>query len=190
MICLVRHGETDWNLDGRIQGKTDIPLNKTGEMQAEECGEFLKDQKFDVVVASPLQRARKTADIINRHHGLPIVERDEFKERSFGKAEGLREEERKNYYPDGEYPGQEETGAFRSRVMDGIFAINEQYPGKKVLLVAHGAVINMILSTLSDGEIGTGKTKLINACISHIEFAGQQWKIHSYNQISHLSVYN
>lgn len=190
MICLIRHGETDWNLQGRIQGKTDIALNTTGIRQAEECREYLKNQAFDIFISSPLLRARKTAEIINSYHQLPILEMDEFKERSFGEGEGLTLEERERKYPDGNYPGQEETESFRKRVMDGIAEINHRFIGKKTVVVAHGAVINMILSTVSNGEIGTGKTKLINACISNIELLEEEWKIHNYNQITHLSLYN
>lgn len=190
MICLIRHGETDWNLQGRIQGKTDIPLNSTGIRQAEECSDYLKDRSFDVFISSPLIRARKTAEIINRHHQLPIIEMEEFKERSFGEAEGLTVEERERRYPDGSYTGQEELEAFRKRVMHAISKVNQQFAGKKVIVVAHGAVIGMILSTLSNGEIGTGKTKLINACINNIEFTEEEWKVHNYNQITHLTMYN
>lgn len=190
MICLIRHGETDWNLQGRIQGKTDIALNTTGVNQAEECREYLKNHTFDVLVSSPLIRAKKTAAIINQYRQLPLLQMNEFKERSFGEGEGLTIQKREERYPDGNYPGQEEIEVFRARVMSGIEKVNQQFPEREVVLVAHGAVINMILATLSKGEIGTGKTKLINACISNIEFVEEEWKIHEYNQITHLSIYN
>jgi uncharacterized phosphatase len=76
------------------------------------------------------------------------------------------------------------------RVLDGIEKINQLYRGKKVLLVAHGAVINTLLAQFSNGEIGSGKTKLVNACISNIELINDEWKIKDFNQIGHLSKYS
>lgn len=93
-ICFIRHGQTDWNKQGRLQGKTDIPLNDTGRKQAEACGKFLNAADYDVLICSPLQRAKETAQIINLHLILPLIEMDDFKERSFGDAEGMTMEER------------------------------------------------------------------------------------------------
>lgn len=58
-VYFLRHGETDWNLEGRTQGRTDIPLNRNGELQAKESGEALKDKEIDVIITSPLKRAKK-----------------------------------------------------------------------------------------------------------------------------------
>lgn len=68
----------------------------------------------------------------------------------------------------------------------GLEQINHYYKGKNILLVAHGAVINAILSKFSNGEIGSGKTRLLNACISNIEFTREKWRIKNYNQVTHL----
>ncbi|MFD2045679.1 histidine phosphatase family protein [Ornithinibacillus salinisoli] len=186
-ICLIRHGETNWNAAGRIQGKTDIPLNEKGIEQAENCGASLHPSDYDVLISSPLKRAKNTAEIINKYLNLPILEIKEFQERSFGDAEGLTIEERKLRFPDGQYPNQEEREAFSQRVMGAIEEVKRRFPDKRVLVVAHGAVINQILSILSNGEIGSGKTKLMNTCISNIHFHEEQWCIKNYNQIDHLA---
>ncbi|GAB3053722.1 histidine phosphatase family protein [Virgibacillus ainsalahensis] len=186
-ICLVRHGETDWNFYGKLQGKTDIPLNDTGIIQAEETGKFLNASDYDVIIASPLKRAKRTAEIINTYLDLPFAVMEDFAERSFGDAEGMMLEERKTQYPDKRYPNQEKVEDFHSRVMAGIDKITIEHPDKRVLLVAHGAVINAILSIISNGKIGSGKTKLMNACISNIHFQQDQWNVKNYNQIEHLS---
>ncbi|MBS4195970.1 histidine phosphatase family protein [Lederbergia citri] len=188
-ICLIRHGETDWNDLGKLQGRTDIPLNSTGIHQAEECRDFLKNDHWDLIVTSPLQRAKRTAKIINEGLQIPLIEMEEFAERSFGDAEGMTREEIETKYPDRDIPNQEERSALNERVMAGIEKINRKYGNKKVLLVAHGGVINAILSILSDGEIGSGKTRLINACISNINFQEEKWLINDYNQVGHLSKY-
>jgi len=73
--------------------------------------------------------------------------------------------------------------------MAGLNEIIENNQGKHILLVAHGAVINTILATISNGKIGSGKTKLINACISNITFNQVEWRIQDYNIVSHLSAY-
>ncbi|MBS4200811.1 histidine phosphatase family protein [Bacillus sp. FJAT-49732] len=188
-ICLIRHGETDWNALGKLQGRTDIPLNNTGIRQAEECRDFLKNDHWDAIITSPLQRAKRTAEIINEGLQIPLIEMEEFVERSFGDAEGKTREENELMYPNRNIPNQEEKFALNERVMAGIENINRQYVNKKVLLVAHGGVINAILSILSDGEIGSGKTRLINACISNINFQEEKWLIGEYNQVGHLSKY-
>jgi uncharacterized phosphatase len=186
-ICLIRHGETDWNALGRLQGRTDIPLNNIGIQQAEDCRDFLKGTLWDVFISSPLKRAKQTAEIINQGLQLPIIEMADFSEQSFGDAEGLTLEERLAAFPDKIYPNQEDWISLNKRVMVGIDKINQNHPNKKVLLVAHGAVINSILSALSGGEIGSGKTKLMNACISNIHFHEEKWTIKNHNQIDHLS---
>lgn len=189
-IYLVRHGETDWNLVGKIQGRTDIALNKLGIQQAKECREYLKDFHWDVVVTSPLIRAKQTAEIINEEIRVPLIDMDEFIERNYGDAEGMSLQDRTLAFPDRNYPNQEKLEALNKRVTKGLNKLNQTYRGKKIVLVAHGGVINAILSVLSNGDIGSGKTKLINACISHIEYVAEQWKIINYNNADHLSQYN
>lgn len=187
-ICLVRHGQTDWNALGKLQGKTDIPLNKTGIRQAEECSHVLQPEDWDALVTSPLKRARETGEIINQKLKLPVIVLDQFMERHFGEAEGLNVEQRTAMFPDKHYPGQEDLHIFRERLMDGLEHIKQEFPDGRVLLVAHGAVINELLAVLSNGELGPGKTLLGNACISNIQLQQEQWKILNYNQVSHLSV--
>jgi uncharacterized phosphatase len=185
-ICLIRHGETEWNAVRKLQGSTDIPLNETGIQQAQECREFLKTKKWDVIITSPLLRAKQTAIIINEALKLPFFEMEDFKERHYGAAEGMTKQERLEAFQDKNYPNQEDLLSLNKRVMAGIDKFYQNHPGKKVLLVAHGAVINSILSTLSNGEIGSGKTRLLNACISNIYFHEEKWAVKSYNEVDHL----
>lgn len=186
-LCFVRHGETNWNVQGKLQGKTDIPLNSNGIAQAKESATFLANQTWDLVMTSPLKRAKNTAEIINEQLKLPFVLNDSFMERSFGDAEGLSLPERMATYPDYDYPNQEARATFEKRLIEGMQEIAENYDAKRVLLVAHGAVINAILAILSDGELGSGKTSLHNACLSTFTFDGTDWTIENYNQVDHLT---
>lgn len=186
-ICLVRHGETDWNAIGRLQGSTDIPLNNNGKYQARECGEFLAKDKWDLIVTSPLMRARQTAEIISNIVRIPMVEMSEFVERHFGDAEGMTVQERSTTFPDKKYINVEEWEDLISRVTIGLEKITQNYKSKRVIVVVHGAVINAILAELSNGEVGSGKTRLVNACINNIAFSEGKWNIKDFNQVTHLS---
>jgi len=186
-ICLVRHGETDWNACGRLQGKTDIPLNENGRMQANQCGTYLAKSDWDVIISSPLKRAVETANIIGSYILQPIIlTMVEFIERDYGDAEGMTFAEKRIAYPDKQYPNKEKRHLFDNRIMNGLCKIQEDYPNKRVILVAHGAVIKALLNSLSSGTIESNQTRLHNACLSKIEFQLNSWNIHEYNQTAHL----
>jgi uncharacterized phosphatase len=189
-ICLVRHGQTDWNVQRKLQGKTDIPLNRVGRRQARECCNHLKESAWDVLISSPLVRAKETAEIINEEIHLPIEEMEEFMERSFGDAEGLTMEERDRLYSYNQYPNQEVVEDFKARIIAGLKKINERFPTEKVLLVCHGAVIRMILSIFSGEEQEVTLPRLENGCLNTIHFEEGNWKIKEYNLVGHLSEHN
>lgn len=186
-ICLIRHGETEWNKIGRIQGRTDVPLNETGKLQARACGTHLTGEAWDVIVTSPLQRAKQTADIINETMRLPVVEMKEFEEKHFGKAEGMTAEERYGLYPDKNYPGQEQADEFHSRLSEGLAQLHERFSNQRVLVVAHGGVINAILEQLAHGEYD-GEIRLQNGGMNHLSYASERWEIQHYNFIDHLEL--
>lgn len=186
-ICLVRHGETDWNAIGRLQGREDIPLNARGKEQAKIVGQYLQNSKFAAVFTSPLARAKETARIVNRYVGdLPLFESSDFIEKDYGRASGMTVQERDSHFPNGDIPGMESFSHIKERVMGGLERVRERFPDHHILLVAHGGLINVILAVLSEGRIGTGKTKLFNTCISDIVSNGNFWKIIDYNRIDHL----
>lgn len=87
-LLLTRHGQTDWNVAGKVQGTTDIELNEIGKKQAEETGKKLLNYDIDIIISSPLKRAKKTAEIIRENRNIPILLDDGLKERCFGKFEG------------------------------------------------------------------------------------------------------
>ncbi|MCU0154819.1 histidine phosphatase family protein [Bacillus safensis] len=186
-ICLVRHGETDWNAAKRIQGRTDIPLNDTGKWQAEQTGLYLKDVHWDVVISSPLTRAKETAHLILNHVHAPLVIMDDFIERDYGDAEGMSFEERQKLFPDKQYPNMEPIEKIQNRMLEGIEKVRAAYPDQHVLIVAHGAAIHALLTTLADEHMGLQNTRLVNACLNYVEWSDGKWKVRDYNVVSHLT---
>src|SRR5699024_1128970 len=119
---------------------------------------------------------------------LALIEMDAFKERGYGDEEGLTKTERDQKFRGMRtYRNHEPREAVTVRVTAGSEEILETYPKQKVSLVSHGGAINAILSHISGGEIGTGKTKLSNACLSNIIHDGKTWTVKDYNRVEHLA---
>lgn len=187
-VCLVRHGETDWNRAGKIQGREDIPLNDTGKKQARRCGEYLKNGQWNILVSSPLKRARETAEIIGGIIGIKNIQLVEaFQERDYGLASGLTKKEREFRFPSGNVPGWENDVTLQKRVMGGLEKLVRQYPEKNVLIVAHGGVIRTVLSKIKGCEkVAETPGQLHNACINIVNYEDGRWNIRACNIVSHL----
>lgn len=144
-ILITRHGQTDWNLEHKVQGKADIDLNETGKKQAEETREKLWNEKIDLIICSPLKRAKQTAEIMNQGRNIPILYDDRISERNFGELEGKRQEEFDfhgfwSYERNLSYERAENIRIFFERVYAFLDEIQQTYSGKNILLVAHGGV--------------------------------------------------
>ena len=152
-LLLTRHGQTDWNVEGKIQGQTDIELNEIGIKQAEETREKLLNEKIDIIISSPQKRARKTAEIIAIGRDIPIVVDKGIEERYFGKFEGKTRKEFDfdeiwNYKLNKQYEDAESVGELFTRVQGFLEKIKQEYKDKTVLLVTHGGVAVPIRATL------------------------------------------
>lgn len=154
-IYLTRHGETNYNIEKRYMGSQDIPLNENGLAQARELARRLKSEPIDIIVASPLMRAKKTAEIVGEELGLPVVIYPEFKERNMGVYEHLTKEDVKRTYPalfqrksnkvwDDAPDGGETIEQLEWRVFCGLEKIKENFAGKNILLVGHGLVAKSV----------------------------------------------
>ncbi|MGC4191443.1 MAG: histidine phosphatase family protein [Thermomicrobiales bacterium] len=191
-IFLVRHGETDWNVQRKYQGSTDIPLNALGREQAAMLGAWLAADvtRFPgtAIVSSPLSRAFATAQAIADARGLAgIVPDPDVQERSYGVAEGLTLEEREALIATREtWEGLEPWEAVATRAMRAIGRVHADRPGEATFVVCHGGLINAILTELSGGEIGTGKTTILNTSITTIARSAATWDIVAYNEIPHF----
>jgi uncharacterized phosphatase len=182
VICIVRHGETDWNAQGRLQGREDIELNDAGREQAHKMADWLSRETWDAVVSSPLKRAVETAQIIARRLSISEINVEEqITERDYGEASGLWPEERRSRFTDG-IPGQEDFELLRLRAMAGIEKIANAHRGKRIVVISHGALTNSILYTLSGGEFGSFKTRLKNGCMNQITLQKGKWTVDFYNK--------
>ena len=147
-FALVRHGQTDWNAQRRLQGSTDIPLNDVGRGQARDAVAVLSEYQWDAIVSSPLSRAAETADLIAAGLELRPARRvPELTERSFGPAEGLQDGPELDALriPGGFRGAESEDGAAR-RGLTSLEALAEEFRGGRVLVVAHGSLIRVSLS--------------------------------------------
>lgn len=153
VLYIVRHGETDYNKEGRYLGRTDLALNSAGIRQAEELVGKIKGTPIDAVISSPLKRTLQMAHIIapNRE----ITQDDHFIERSLGVYEGLTKQEAKKQYPDlydrnitrifNEAPLKGETiQQVQERVFSGLNELKRGYQNKKILLVTHAFIAKVI----------------------------------------------
>lgn len=189
-LTLVRHGETDWNAQRRMQGRTDIPLNDTGRRQAELVAQRLEGTRWDAIVSSPLIRVMEVSRAIARAIGYPeheIVQRPDLVERGFGEAEGMTLAERtERFGADGPIPGLEPYEELDRRVMNALREIEVEYRGGRALVVAHGGVITGALEQLTGGELGHGKVFIANVSLTTIRVHGDAWELESYNDYAHL----
>ena len=182
-ICLVRHGETDWNSIGRFQGRENIPLNETGIKQVQNAVSYFKASAWNEIITSPLARAKMSAEIIGREIGLTVIHEDPgLVERDYGKLSGMTKEEAKKIFPDENYEGMESLDALSNRVMDTLVKWTNKFHGKNIIIMTHGAVINSILTNLSGNKIEMGKAILKNAGITLLEKQGDTINIVSYNK--------
>jgi probable phosphoglycerate mutase len=143
----LRHGETDWNREGRLQGRIDVPLNERGLAQAHEAGAKLAKHEFAAIVASPLSRARRTAEIVAQYAGRDIVVDEALVECGWGEREGTYEEGLLDEWHAGHTPpGAESFADFCTRAANAVRGAL-RHPGP-VLVVAHGGIFTGLRTAL------------------------------------------
>jgi broad specificity phosphatase PhoE len=139
-LFLVRHGETDWNAEGRLQGHTDRPLSDYGRRQARRLAEELEGEELEAIYSSDLARARETAEIVGERLGLPVALEPELREKDWGTWEGLNAVERDRV----EFVG-ESTEAHQERMLRALRRIADRHPGDgRVLVVTHGGSMRRV----------------------------------------------
>jgi 2,3-bisphosphoglycerate-dependent phosphoglycerate mutase len=195
----IRHGETEWNVEGRVQGHGDSPLTAAGTAQAEAIAQRLAGEKFDVLVASDLGRAAETARRIAARCGHPIVTDARLRERNFGAGEGLTYDEIALRYPDAfsrtrstdpgyAIPGGESRRAFHERVSATFDALARQHAGRRVTVVSHGGVLAAIYRSIHGIAIDAPHHAAITNA-SYNAFAAREglWTLEAWDDTSHLA---
>lgn len=195
-LILVRHGETDWNRDRRIQGSTDIPLNDTGRAQARDAATALRDtlELPTFVVSSDLSRARETAEIIAAELDLPTPHQyPQLRERSYGIAEGMRIEEYFERWGDwqgADVPEAESPEGLRERAVAGLSVVVNDVrrttapAAASVIVVTHGALIREVIRHASGGTLPLDGERLPNASAHTVLFERERLRLLSYSPIA------
>jgi broad specificity phosphatase PhoE len=179
---LFRHGQTDWNINFLLQGVTDIPMNETGVEQVKLAAKAMRRDDWDLILTSPLSRARQTAEIISDQLGFDtVVEQELLIERSFGEAEGLSHEQwRQKYSNLDQIPGGESRTelALRSQLL--LDTISKQFAGRRVLAVSHGALIRTVIAIASENELPRDGERLGNATLNIVGHQDSKWRVTNY----------
>jgi probable phosphoglycerate mutase len=168
--AFIRHGQTDWNRDDKLQGSSDIPLNETGRAQAHEAARVLAGSEgrapWTAVVSSPLSRARETARIIAADLGVELgPSYPDLIERDYGALEGTSSSAAVAEHPHRDYPGAETLDEVARRGRRAVDAIDADYGDAEVVIVAHGTLIRYTLASLAGHPI----EGIRNGTISTIE---------------------
>ena len=197
-ICLVRHGETEWNTERRIQGQIDIALNATGRRQAIAAGHWLRGAGIDALYSSDLQRAWATAEAIGEAVGLAPMAVRAMRERRYGIFEGLTYAELKARHPAGyaAFEARDPDYAFETgeslremfaRVTAKLQELTAAHVGGAIAVVLHGGVLDIINRFVRGTPLDTPRDFLIpNAGINWISCCGGSWRIDSWGDTRHL----
>ena len=198
-LIVIRHGETAWNRERRMQGTTDTPLSDVGRAQARALGQRLADRGFAALYSSDLARARDTARVIAEHAKRDLVTDPRLKERRFGIFEGLTAAEITSRYPeeharfasrdpDYEVPGGESARGFTRRCLGCIAEIAERHRGAEVVVVTHGLVLDSLYRAAHGLDHGAPRpVPLINASLNLFAYGGGAWRLECWGDVTHLA---
>jgi probable phosphoglycerate mutase len=197
-LCVVRHGETAWNAEHRVQGQLDIPLNEIGLRQAEAVGRVLAEERFDAIYASDLVRARQTAYPISHLLSLKILPEKNLRERHYGIFERLTYAEVKIRYPedyarfearDPEYAFRtgESLKDFSARSIAVISKLVSEHKDQSILVFTHGGVLDKLYRFITGLPLSAARNFGIpNAGLNRIDIAPAGWQIRAWADVAHL----
>lgn len=197
-ILLIRHGETDWNREKRLQGYIDIALNQIGVEQAQLIAKVLSRENIEVAYASDLSRAFDTAVEIAKHHQLEVHKEPGLRERCYGEIQGMTYAEIEVTHPENYHAwytrnaefspkGGESLRFFYERVTSTITQIAKRHLGKTILIVAHGGVLDCMYRVATKIDISEKhKIELLNTSLNRLVFDGENFQIVHWGDTSHL----
>jgi len=197
-ILLVRHGETDWNATGRIQGQSDTPLNAAGREQAWRAAQRMAHEPVRALYSSDLARAVQTATIIGQVLGLTVVTSPQWRERQYGLWEGLTAAEIQARYPeqfvawrarspDFAPPQGEGRRQLLTRALAELHTIARRHVGEVVVVVTHGGLCYVLIHHILGSIEGDRREFTFgNASIHTLEVSGDRWSVIAMNETAHL----
>lgn len=197
-FCLVRHGETHWNSEKRVQGQIDIDLNATGEMQARALSDGLRGHEFAAIYSSDLLRAWRTAVIAVQGRNIPVQRASVLRERHFGVLQGLTAAEAARVNPgahrlhlarnpDFDCGTGESLNAFSARVLPGLAALAERHVGQSVLAFTHGGVLDVVYRAATGRSIDAPRDfSLANAALNWLDYRNGSWHLLAWADCGHL----
>jgi probable phosphoglycerate mutase len=198
-IIAVRHGETAWNVDARIQGQLDIGLNETGRWQARRVGEALAGEAITAVYSSDLGRAHQTAQTIAEVTGTPVVAEEGLRERSFGMFEGKTFTEIHETWPDHAQnwrkripewappEGGESLLQLRERVTRTMQSLAARHRGEQIVVVAHGGVLDTLYRVATGQDVNSPRTwELPNGAINRLLWTPEGFTLVGWSDTQHL----
>ena len=198
-ILAIRHGETLWNVDSRIQGHLDIGLNDTGRWQAERLALALKDEPIAAIYASDLSRAHDTALAVSRHTGVPVQAEPGLRERSFGEFEGRTFAEIETELPAQAQRWRQRDPAFtptggesllmlEARVLSVAARLAAQHPGEQIALFAHGGVMDILYRAATRLDLQAARTwALGNTAVNRLLWSPEGFSLVGWADVQHLS---
>lgn len=197
-LCIVRHGETAWNAEHRVQGQLDVPLNAIGFAQADAVARALATEKFSAIYSSDLSRALQTARPVASALAMKVIQEKTLRERHYGIFESLTYAEVKTRFPEdyARFERREPDYAFRSgeslrefsaRSIAVIEKIARENTGSNVLVVTHGGVLDKLYRFVTGLPLSAPREFAIPNCgINRVETGAQGWRVLSWADVSHL----
>lgn len=197
-LCIIRHGETAWNAEGRVQGQTDVPLSATGRAQARAVGAALAGERFAALYSSDLARVRQTAAPAAAALGLEVRLDARLRERHYGKFETLTYAEARERLPedfarfkakdlDYDFGSGESLLAFNTRALECLAEIAARHAGEAVLVFTHGGVLEMAYRhALGRGLQSARDFEIPNAALNRLELGSGGWRVEAWAEVGHL----
>ena len=197
-LCLVRHGETAWNAEGRVQGQLDVPLSEVGHAQARAVAAALAGERFDAIYSSDLTRVRQTAAPTAERLGAPVALDAALRERHYGMFERHTYVEVRERYPaeyarfrdkdpDFDFGSGESLKAFAARALACVAALVERHAGRSILVFTHGGVLEMVYRRAAGMTLSSPRDfEIPNAALNRVEATPGDWRVDAWAEVAHL----
>lgn len=197
-LYLVRHGETEWNTEKRMQGHKDSPLTENGKLQTSWLGEVLHDIEFDAIYASSSNRTKQTAEIVRSNRNLPIILSDNLKEIYMGEWEGRLTHEVEEEYPEDYYNFWYNPNIYKPKIGETFYDVQNRaipeinniitkHSGKNILVVTHTVTLKIIMSTFENRSISNlwDPPYIHPTSLSCVEIIDDKYSIKLYGDTTH-----